>query len=270
MKLVLDPRTDTLDRSPVRPRDLTDKLALITGASVGIGLATARELGLRGARVVAASLDEERIARVANDLTEAGVDAHGVACDLARGDGAARLFERVIGEYGPPDILVNCAALRAKLPAIDVTDELWDRVLAVNLRAPVFLSALACREMIKKRGGKIVNIVSILESRAAPSRLPYAVSKAGLSAATRSLALEVAPYNIQVNAVAPGLVATPALEPANETEAQQLLKTISERIPAGRVATAADVADLIGFLCSPNSDYITGQVYYIDGGMTLR
>lgn len=253
-----------------KPSDLDGKVALITGGSVGIGLAAARELGARGARVAISSRDSARLEHAAAELKRIGIDARCVPAELADPDGARQLFERAVSLVGEPDIIVNCAALRSKVLAIDLQLEEWERVLAVNLRAPVFLSALACQIMMRKRAGKIVNVVSILESRAASARLAYTVSKAGLAAATRSLALEMAGYNVQVNAVAPGLVDTPALEPVDDVSKAELVERVTASIPVGRVADPSEVAKLIAFLSSPDANYITGQVYYIDGGMTLR
>jgi NAD(P)-dependent dehydrogenase (short-subunit alcohol dehydrogenase family) len=266
MNSSVGPGAGTLDV----PRDLTDKVGLVTGGSVGIGFATARELGRRGAKVAISSYNAAKIRQAEHELASEGIETYSTTSDFRNPADVDSLHQRVVERFGPIDILVNCAALRSKLPAIEVTHELWNDVIGVNLRAPVFLSALVCPAMMARHSGKIINVVSILESRAAPARLPYTVSKAGLSAATRSLALEMAGFNVQVNAVAPGLVMTPALEPGSEDEKRQLDRTVSERIPMGRVATAAEVAQLIGFLACPSSDYITGQVFYIDGGMTLR
>ena len=263
------PTVEVPDERISRHQEFAGKIAVITGGSVGIGLAIATKLAVRGAQVAIVSRDAERNEAVVRRLNDDGLMARGVIADL-RSPEAVKLVRRLVADkFGPVDILVNSAAIRAKAPAIDVTRHLWDDVVAVNLSTPFFLSTCFARDMVDRGSGKIVSITSILESRAAPSRSPYMVAKAGVSAFTRALALEFASANVQVNAVAPGLVATPALRPENEEEERRLLASVSA-IPLGRVADPADVAHLVTFLCSAEADYITGQVYYIDGGMTLR
>lgn len=246
---------------------LHGRRAVVTGGTVGIGRATAVELGHRGAEVIIVGRDQARAEDTVAALQGIGAKASYVLTDLADDDAVDRIYEYAGGD-GQVDILVNAAAIRSKVPALQVDARLWQHVMTVNLTQPFFLSTRFAAGMVEHGWGKIVNVTSILESRAAPARSPYAVSKAGVSAFTRAIALELALANVQVNAIAPGLVATPALEPQNDAERARMDASIA-RIPIGRVAQPQDIASLIGFLCSDESSYITGQIYYIDGGMTL-
>jgi NAD(P)-dependent dehydrogenase (short-subunit alcohol dehydrogenase family) len=189
-------------------------------------------------------------------------------CDVSDTDAARRLVEQVVGAAGRLDVLVNNAGTAVTKDALSVTEEEFDKVMAVNLRAYFFLAQAAARKMVEQGGGKIINVASIFGLVGSRSILPYCVSKGGVVLMTKALALEWARYNIRVNAVAPGYVKTSM----NETELsdEKILSAILRRIPLRRLGTAEDVAGLVLYLASDASDYVTGAVFTVDGGWTAE
>lgn len=249
---------------------LNDKVAIVTGASRGLGRAIALGLAAEGAKVaVNAYRHPDRAAAVADEIrTASGVEALAAPADVSRADEVVRLFDLVERTLGPVDILVNNAGVWPTACVKDMTEEDWNRTLQTNLTS----AFLACREAVRRwlgagRRGRIVNITSqaaFLGSTTGHAH--YAASKAGMVALTVSLAREVAPHGIHVNAVAPGMMHTDMAREALEKGADEYLK----RIPLGRIADAAEVADAVTFLASDRASYVTGATFDVTGGMLMR
>ena len=241
---------------------LQGRHALVTGASRGIGAATARALDRAGARVVLTARSEEDLATVAADLRH---DPLVVAADLHEATAPSEIVARALAQLGGVDVLVNNAAAAARLPTVDTDAGLIDQLLAVNVRAPLLLIAALVPSMTERGGGSVVNLSSISGLVGTPRRAAYAASKAALDGATRSLAIELGPAGIRVNSVAPGVVDT-ALWAKNKA-VPGVVETIVEQTPLRRWASPEDVADVIVFLASDAARFITGETISVDGGM---
>lgn len=248
--------------APEQVKELTGKVALVTGGAVRVGLEIARALADAGADVAIGYRRSAAEARAAvRDLEARGVRAAALRADVARPREARALVASAVRRLGRLDILVNNAALFFRTPVLTTTIVQFDRLLAVNLRAPFFLSQAAARAM-GRRGGRIINIADVGAVRAWPGYVPYGISKAGVLMLTRGLAAALAP-RIQVNAVAPGVVLLPEGFPRVSG------RRLTARIPMGRHGRPADVAQAVRFFATC-SDYITGQVLFVDGGMSVR
>lgn len=243
--------------------DLTGKRALVTGGNRGIGYAIAQALGRAGAEVAIANRSAEEGQRAAERL-----GAKWLGGDVGRADAARELVRQAIELLGGLDILVNNAGQIDRRPALEVDDATWDRLLAVNLKGVFHTSAAATRHMKDQGGGKIINLSSVAARLAIAGRTVYGPTKAAVSQLTRVLAVEWAPYGIQVNAIAPGWVRTD-LNSAWLDEDPERYQRILESIPAGRLGNPQDIGGLAVFLASPASGYLTGQTIEIDGGLGL-
>jgi len=233
----------------------------VTGGAVRVGLEIARALAEAGADVAVGYLHSAAAARAAvRDLQARGVRAVALRADVARPREARALVASTVKRLGRLDVLVNSAAVFFRTPVATTTPAQFDRLLAVNLRAPFFCSQAAARAM-GRRGGRIINIADVGAVRAWAGYVPYGVSKAGVMMLTRGLAAALAP-RIQVNAVAPGVVLLPERFP------REAGRRLAARIPMGRHGRPADVAEAVRFFASC-SDYITGQVLFVDGGMSV-
>ena len=248
--------------------DCAGATAVVIGASQGIGLEISRALGKAGVRLLVAGSHPARLEATVETLRRAGFAVSGAVTDAGDASALGRLHRAAWETLGPADILVNSAATRLYSAGLDVTVEEWDRLMAVNLRGLFLACQLFGRDMVARGRGKILNVSSVLAFRAAANRAPYAASKAAVSALTRCLALEWAPHNVQVNAIAPGLVLSPPVEAAWQRD-PTTMEGFERRIPAGRAASPREIAGLAVFLCSAEADYVTGQTYVIDGGLTL-
>jgi pteridine reductase len=247
--------------APEQVKELTGKVALVTGGAVRVGLEIARALADAGADVAIGYRRSAAEARAAvRDLEARGVRAAALRADVARPREARALVTAAVRRLGRLDILVNNAALFFRTPVLTTTIVQFDRLLAVNLRAPFFLSQAAARAM-GRRGGRIINIADVGAVRAWAGYVPYGISKAGVLMLTRGLAAALAP-RIQVNAVAPGVVLLPEGFPRVSG------RRLTARIPMGRHGRPADVAQAVRFFATC-SDYITGQVLFVDGGMSV-
>ena len=242
--------------------DLTDKNALVTGASGGIGGAIARALHAAGARVGLSGTRAGALDALAGEL---GDGAFAVPADLSSANGAKTLVKDAEAALGGIDILVNNAGLTRDQLAVRMSDEDWQMVLDVNLTAAFRLSQGCLRGMMKKRWGRIVSVTSIVGISGNPGQVNYAASKAALIGMSKSLAQEVASRNITVNCVAPGFIDTPMTEGLSDEQKQDL----TARIPAGRLGEPADVAGACVFLASDEASYVTGQTLHVNGGMAM-
>jgi pteridine reductase len=247
--------------APEQVKELTGKVALVTGGAVRVGLEIARALADAGADVAIGYRRSAAEARAAvRDLEARGVRAAALRADVARPREARALVVGAVRRLGRLDILVNNAAVFFRTPVLTTTIVQFDQLLAVNLRAPFFLSQAAARAM-GRRGGRIINIADVGAVRAWAGYVPYGISKAGVLMLTRGLAAALAP-RIQVNAVAPGVVLLPEGFPRVSG------RRLTARIPMGRHGRPADVAQAVRFFATC-SDYITGQVLFVDGGMSV-
>ena len=242
--------------------DLTDKNALITGASGGIGGAIARALHAAGARVGLSGTRAGALDALAGEL---GDGAFAVPADLSSANGAKTLVKDAEAALGGIDILVNNAGLTRDQLAVRMSDEDWQMVLDVNLTAAFRLSRGCLRGMMKKRWGRIVSVTSIVGVTGNPGQVNYAASKAALIGMSKSLAQEVASRNITVNCVAPGFIDTPMTEGLSDEQKHNL----TARIPAGRLGEPADIAGACVFLASDEASYVTGQTLHVNGGMAM-
>jgi 3-oxoacyl-[acyl-carrier protein] reductase len=242
--------------------DLKGKNALVTGSTRGIGRAIAEALSTSGARVAVVGRD---LARAEEAATAIGNNAKGFAADVGDTAAVAKLVGDVEGAFGSIDILVNNAGITRDNLVMRLKDEDWDAVLDANLRGAFAAIRAASRGMMKRRGGRIVNVASIVGIIGNKGQANYAASKGGLIALTKSVAKELASRNILVNAVAPGFIET-EMTAAMTPEARTAL---GQQIPLERLGTVADVASAVTFLVSDHASYITGQVFVVDGGMVM-
>ncbi len=245
--------------------DVTDKVALVTGSSRGIGRACALALASAGAHVVVNYVHhEESAAETVRAIEDLGRRALAVRADVSQPDQVEVLFAELGNTFGRLDILVNNAGVikDGLVGALDVED--WDRVMAVNLRGPFLCTRAALPFMVPQRHGKIVNMASVAALKPGPGQANYAASKGGLTSFTRSCAAELAARGIQVNTVLPGLVTTEMSSALRQRAGGKLI----DAIPAGRFAEPEEVAGVVVFLASPQADYITGQEIVVDGGLS--
>jgi len=241
------------------------KLAMVTGASRGIGLGAARALGESGARVVLVARSEEALERAAEELKSAHIEAAYSAFDLGNTEGIAAWFDECLRKFGQPDILVNAAGIQRRGLATELPLSDWNHVLAVNATAIFELSRCFARGLIAAgRKGKIVNIASVMTAAARRGVSAYTASKGAVGQLTKALAIDWAEHGILVNAVAPGYVDTELNKALVEDASFDAW--VKKRCPLGRWATPEDIAWPVVFLASPASDFITGQVIYVDGG----
>jgi NAD(P)-dependent dehydrogenase (short-subunit alcohol dehydrogenase family) len=248
--------------------DLSGKVAIITGASRGIGQALAECLAEAGARVVISSRKQEGVDEIAAGIRAKGGEALAIAAH--NGDKAAlqALAQAAIDSYGGVDILVNNAATNPHFgPLLDAEDSLWQKTIEVNLMGNVWLTQAVVPSMRGRGGGKIVNIASINGLRPGRMQGIYSMTKAGVISLTQTLAMELAEHNIQVNAVAPGLIQTRFARAIWEND--YLVDPIIQRTPLKRLGQPEDIAGLVLYLASRASDFATGQVFVVDGGLTV-
>ena len=244
---------------------LNGKVALVTGASQGIGRAIAVALAAAGARVALAARNEHKLAETAGQIQSAGGEALSVKMDVAESEQIKAGFQQVLAKFGRVDILVNNAAITRDGLALRMKLEDWDAVLRTNLTAAHLCTQQALSTMMKQRWGRIINITSVVAEAGNAGQANYVAAKAGLIGLTRAIATEMASRNITVNAVAPGFIATPMTDPLPEKVKEEM----KARIPLGRFGTENDVAAAIVFLASEEAGYITGHVLHVNGGMHM-
>jgi NAD(P)-dependent dehydrogenase (short-subunit alcohol dehydrogenase family) len=268
-----------------------DKVAIVTGAGQGIGEAIALHFAEQGAHIVIAEINPETAERTAEKVRTFGVQAQVYALDVGDHAAVRAMVAAVAAHFGHIDILINNAGVNERVDLMEITPEQWRRLMHTNVEGLFFtLQSVAAQmiaqvpETIKAAGraprsfGKIVNISSVTGRRGRANAPQYAASKAAVISITQSAALRLAPYNINVNAVCPGLVETPMWDYIDLVEGQQrrglpkgawLQQRVDEKVPLRRAATCQDVAHVVAFLCAPESDYLTGQALNIDGGYEM-
>ena len=244
---------------------LNGQVAIVTGASRGIGEAIMDTLAKAGAVVVGTSTSEKGAEGISNRLAQAGARGAGRVLDVRDGAACAALVEKVTAEFGPVAILVNNAGATRDNLLARMKDEEWDDVQATNLKSVFVLSRAVLRGMMKARGGRIVNVSSVVGHTGNPGQANYAAAKAGMTGFSKSLAREVGSRNITVNCVAPGFIETDM----TRALAEEQVKRLVENVPLGRLGRVEDVAQAVLFLCSPAAAYITGATLHVNGGMHM-
>jgi 3-oxoacyl-[acyl-carrier protein] reductase len=244
---------------------ISGRIALVTGASQGIGRACALELARRGAHVALAARNTDKLAEVAQEIAAAGGTAKAFALDISSEESIKAGAKAVIAEFGKVDILVNNAGITRDILSMRMKRADWDDVLTTNLTGAFLLTQALMMQMVKNRWGRIVNITSVVGETGQAGQANYAASKAGLIGLTKSLARELASRTITVNAVAPGYIETAMT--AILTDDQK--NAMTQHIPLGRVGTDMDIANAVAFLASDEASYITGHTLDVNGGMYM-
>src|SRR5262245_19328200 len=245
------------------------RVAVVTGAASGMGLAIARHLAARGERVALLDLQGDAVLRSAETLRETGARAIGAEVDVTDRAAVVGALDKVRAELGPVEIMVTSAGVDAFESFLDITPERWEHVLAVNLTGTFHCLQAAVPDMLAARWGRIVTISSSSAQSGAPRMAHYVASKGGVIGLTKALALELAPHGITVNNIAPGLIDTPMARRAEAAGDLANLDKLAVRIPVRRTGSADDIAATCAFLCSDEAGYITGQVVGVNGGMVL-
>ncbi|MFZ9367938.1 MAG: 3-oxoacyl-ACP reductase FabG [Burkholderiaceae bacterium] len=245
---------------------LDNQVALVTGASRGIGRAIAVELAKRGAKVIGTATSESGAASITEYLKAVRADAgHGAVLNVNDAESSNHLIDSISKEYGGLSVLVNNAGITQDQLAMRMKDEEWDTVIATNLTAVARLSRAVLRGMMKAKYGRIISITSVVGSAGNPGQMNYAAAKAGVAGMSRALAREIGSRNITVNCVAPGFIDTDMTKALNEQQVAALL----QQIPAGRFGMPEDVAAAVAFLASAEAGYITGTTLHVNGGMYM-
>jgi NAD(P)-dependent dehydrogenase (short-subunit alcohol dehydrogenase family) len=244
--------------------DLKGKKAVITGGSSGLGVQYAKALAGQGADVAVVARRIEELEKVRDELRKFGTDSIAVQCDVSKNDSIVKAVNEIIKHFGSIDILVNNAGIEIAENIEDVSEEHFNKIISVNLKGTFMMSKVISEYMKKQNQGKIINIGSLGSHIGLAGSTVYCSTKGGVISFSRALAIELAKYNIQVNTISPGYFRTSMTEAFFQDEEHN--KWIKERIPLGRIGTAADLAGTVIFLASDASNYITGQNITVDGG----
>ena len=246
------------------------RVAVVSGAASGIGLAISRQLAVRGDRVALLDLAGDAVLRAAEGLRETGAAALGVEADVTDRGAVDAALDKVRAELGPIAIMVTSAGLDAFEPFTTITPESWERILAINLTGTFHCLQAAVPDMLEACWGRMVTIASSSAQSGASRMAHYVAAKAGVIGLSKALALELAPHGITVNVIPPGMIDTPMLRRAEaDGFLTKLEKLVPRMIPVGRAGTPEDIAATCGFLCSDEAGFITGQVVGVNGGMVL-
>lgn len=247
--------------------ELKDKVAIITGARRGMGRTHALVLAEAGAKVVVSDISEEDCKIVVEEIKKEGGQALAVKCDVSKKEQVDEMIKKTVEEFGKVDILVNNAGIAQFKPFLELTEEEWDRTLDINLKGYFLCAQAAAKEMARQKAGVIVNIASVAMGQQGigfPNIVHYCASKGGIAAMTEALAVELAPHNIRVNAIAPGMIETPMIDPIKKDP--KTMEAMLARLPMRRVGKPEEVSNLVLFLASEESSYMTGSIVVIDGG----
>ncbi len=246
--------------------DLDGRCALVTGSSRGIGNALARALAQAGANVVLNGRDAAGLEAARSEFAAQGLAAHAIAFDVTDETQVCAAIDRIEGEIGPLDILVNNTGVQIRAPLETFTTADWNTIVQTNLTSVFLVSKAAVQAMIRRRRGKIVNVLSVNAECARYSIAPYSATKGALKMLTKGMCVDWARHNIQVNGLGPGYFATDLTRPL--VDDAEFTAWIEKRVPAGRWGDVAELGGAVVFLASPASDFVNGHVLYVDGGMT--
>ena len=251
---------------------LEGKVAWITGASYGLGLAYAVAYAESGAKIVFNDINQDLVDKGLEEYKKRGIEAYGAVCDVTKEDQVQKFVADVEAKVGSIDILVNNAGIIKRIPMHEMSVEQWNQVIDVDLTGPFICSKAVIPAMMKKGSGKIINACSMMSEFGRETVSAYAAAKGGLKMLTRNICSEYGQYNIQCNAIGPGYIATPQTAPLREKQADGSMhpfdRFIRSKTPAQRWGKTEDLMGLAVFLASPASDFINGQVVYIDGGIS--
>lgn len=245
--------------------NLEGKIALVTGASRGIGQSIALELGAAGATVIGTATTDSGAQAITEAIRAAGIQGKGLALNVTDSASCESVFEQLAQEFGTLSILVNNAGITKDQLAMRMKDDDWDSVISTNLSAVFRLSKLAIKPMMKARYGRIINITSVVGTSGNPGQANYAAAKAGVTGLTKSLARELGSRNITVNCIAPGFIQTDMTGALNESQVEQ----IKQQIPLGRMGQVSDIAAAAVYLASDYAGYVTGTTLHVNGGMWM-
>jgi gluconate 5-dehydrogenase len=245
---------------------LKGKVAFVTGACYGIGFAIASAFAQAGAKIVFNGLNAEHVEKAMEDYRKAGIDAHGYVCDVTDADSIENLVKKINQEVGVIDVLVNNAGIIKRIPMLDMKPEEFRQVIDVDLTAPFIVSKAVIPGMIEKGHGKIINICSMMSELGRETVSAYAAAKGGLKMLTRNIASEYGAYNIQCNGIGPGYIETPQTAPLR-VPGNPFNDFIISKTPAGRWGRTEDLTGPAVFLASDASNFVSGHVLYVDGGI---
>ncbi|MDR1276423.1 MAG: 3-oxoacyl-ACP reductase FabG [Candidatus Accumulibacter sp.] len=245
---------------------LKGRVALVTGAGQGIGMAILRVLAAKGATVVGTDINDKGIASITDALAQLGASGRGILLDVRNAEHIENGVALVEKDFGPIYVLVNNAGITRDNLALRMKDEEWDAVIETNLKSVFRVSRAVMRGMMKARAGRIVNITSVVGHAGNPGQANYCASKAGVSGLSRALARELGSRGITVNCVAPGFIDTSMTQVLDEKQKAALIS----KVPLGRLGTPEDVAAAVGFLASPEAAYISGATIHVNGGMHME
>jgi 3-oxoacyl-[acyl-carrier protein] reductase len=247
--------------------DLKGKVVIITGARRGMGRSYAIDFAKEGAKVVVCDISLEDCEKVVKEIKKLGGEAIAVKCDVSKKEEVEEMVRKTIEKWGRIDVLVNNAAIAQFKPFLEMTEEDWDRTMDINLKGYFLCAQAVAKEMVKQKSGVIINIASIAMGQIGigfPNLVHYVASKGGVVGMTEALALELSPFNIRVNSVSPGIIDTPMVDPVRADK--QTLEGILMRVPMRRMGKPEEVSNLVLFLASDASSYMTGSNVVIDGG----
>jgi len=247
--------------------DLKGKVVIITGARRGMGKADALAFAKNGAKIVLADISQEECQLVVDEIKKTGGEAMAVKCDVTNEKEIEEMVRKTVESFGKVDIFVNNAGICQFKPFLEMTEEEWNKTLDVNLKGYFLCAKAAAKEMVKQKSGAIVNIASVVMGQMGKGMAGlahYSASKGGIAALTKTLALELAPYNVRVNAIAPGAIDTPMAASAKADP--KMLEMTLAMIPLHRMGKAEEIANTVLFLTSDASSYITGSIVVVDGG----
>lgn len=245
--------------------EVKGKTVLVTGGSRGIGFAIAEAFANNGANIVISSRSEDSLNEAAQTLSNTGASVKPIPSDVSQQSSVKELIEKTVSEYDTIDVVINNAGITKDNLMLRMQEEDWDAVMDVNLKGTFLCTKFASRVMLKQRSGSIINISSVVGVTGNPGQTNYAASKSGILGLTKAAAQELASRNITVNAIAPGYIETEMTDKLNEKQRNEL----TARIPLGRIGLPSDIAGMALFLASPAANYITGQVFRVDGGMVM-
>ncbi len=244
---------------------LKGQIALVSGASRGIGQAIAKGLGEAGAIVIGTATSQSGADNISAYLSESGIAGNGLVLDVSDSESIAACIKQITNDFGPIDILVNNAGITKDTLLMAMKDDQWDSIINTNLSSIFRMSKAVIRGMMKKRNGRIISISSVVGATGNPGQTNYAAAKAGLVGFSKSLAREIGSRNITVNTVAPGFIDTDMTKELGDKQKDALLA----QIPLGRLGNADEIANVVVFLASPLAAYITGETIHVNGGMYM-